>query len=341
MGRRLVRFLGSVVLAGLVATAAPGCGHESGSTRPPRAGRVAAVIKGLDNPFFRTMNDGLVDAARDGGLALRVSAAVGLQDTAGQASALESFVGQRAACYVVNPITSTNLIPSLAHIPSRTPIVNIDSPVDATAARAAGVAISTYIGTDNVAAGRLAARAMARFVAPGARVAVIAGIPGDATSGARTQGFRDGARGRFAVVQTVAADFDRRRAELAAEDLLRADPRLAGIFAVNDEMALGMARAVGAAGRRGEVALIGLDGIREALDAVQRGAVTATVAQYPYTIGRLGIQACAAATRGKRLPAEVDAPIQLITSANVARARARFPHPVAPFHDTLPALAGR
>jgi ribose transport system substrate-binding protein len=341
MDRRLLRCFGSVVLAGLAATAVPGCGGDSGSTPPEPSRRVAAVIKGLDNPFFRTMNDGLVATARHGGVALRVSAAVGLQDTAGQASALESFVGQRAGCYVVNPITSTNLIPSLAHIPSRTPIVNIDSPIDAKAAYAAGVATRTYIGTDNVAAGGLAARAMARYVDPGARVAVIAGIPGDATSGARTQGFRDAARGRFAVVQTIAADFDRRRAELAAEDLLRSDPRVAGLFAVNDEMALGIARAVRAAGRRGEVAVIGLDGIREALDAVQRGAVSATVAQYPYAIGQLGVEACAAAMRGKQLPARVDAPIQLITSSNVARARAKFPQPVAPFHDALAALAGR
>jgi ABC-type sugar transport system substrate-binding protein len=323
---------------GLLAVAVAGCGGGAGSSQTAQRGQVAAVIKGLDNPFFQTMNEGLLAAAQRRHVSLRVSAAAGLQDTAGQASALESFVGQRAGCYLVNPITSTNLIPPLAHVASRTPIVNIDSPVDRRAAHAAGVSIKTYIGTDNVAAGRLAAGAMDRFVDPGARVAIIAGIPGDATSGARARGFRAGARGRFTVAQTIAADFDRNRAELAAEDLLRTEPRIAGLFAVNDEMALGVARAVDAAGRRGKVAVMGLDGISEALRAVQRGAISATVAQYPYTIGQLGVEACLAAMRGRRLPANVDAPIQLITPANVRRARARFPQPVAPFRDPLGSL---
>jgi ribose transport system substrate-binding protein len=284
------------------------------------------------------MDQGLVAAARRYRVPLRVSAAAGLQDTAGQASTLESLIARQAGCYLVNPISSANLIPSLAHIPARTPIVNIDSPVDAAAARAAGVRIRTYIGTDNVAAGRLAANAMAGRVKPGAAVAVIAGIPGDATSGARTQGFQAGAKGRFSVVRTVAADFDRQRAQLAAEELLRSNPRLGGLFAVNDEMALGVTKAVRSAGRQGDVTVIGLDGIREALQAVQRGAVSATVAQYPYAIGQLGVEACLAAVRGKRLPAQIDAPVQLITGANAGRALARFPKPVAAFADPLAEL---
>ncbi|MFL5842479.1 MAG: substrate-binding domain-containing protein [Thermoleophilaceae bacterium] len=330
---------GSAFLSVLLAGAAIGCGGGgSDSASPARKGQVAAVIKGLDNPFFKTMDQGLLAGARKYSVPLRVSAAAGLQDTAGQASTLESLVAQEADCYLVNPISSANLIPSLAHIPKRTPIVNIDSPVDGAAARAAGVRIRTYIGTDNVAAGELAADAMADLVRPGAAVAVITGIPGDATSGARTNGFEKGARGRFSVVRTVAADFDRRRAELAAEDLLRTDLRLRGLFAVNDEMALGAAEAVRASGRQGNVAVIGLDGIREALEAVQRGAVSATVAQYPYAIGQLGVEACVAAVRGKSLPARIDAPVQLITGANAGRALARFPEPVAAFDDPLAAL---
>jgi ABC-type sugar transport system substrate-binding protein len=334
-GRR-VWLLGSAVAA--LGTAA-GCGSDTSDAPAGGNGSVAAVIKGLDNPFFQTMHEGLLATAQRRHIPLRVSAAAGLQDTAGQASALESFAGQRAGCYVVNPITSTNLIQSLAHVPDATPIVNIDSPVDLAAARAAGVRIKTYIGTDNVAAGRLAAAAMARQVDPGAHVAIIAGIPGDATSGARATGFRAGARGHFRVVQTIAADFDRTRAQLATEDALRADRRLRGVFAVNDEMALGVAKAVDDAGRRGAVKVMGLDGIREALDSVRRGALTATVAQYPYTIGQLGVEACAAAMRGRTLPAQVDAPVQLVTRANVARASAQFPKPVAPFDDPLAALA--
>jgi ABC-type sugar transport system substrate-binding protein len=241
----------------------------------------------------------------------------------------------------VNPINQTNLVEPLAHVAKGVPIVNIDSPVDQAAAKALGIRITAYVGTDNGAAGRLAADAMARSVGRGARVAVIGGIPGDATSEARMRGFTDHAQGRFDVVQTSAADFDRRRASLAAAEILRARPPVEGFFAVNDEMALGIASAVAAAGQGRSVAVIGVDGIPEALDALKSGGLAATVAQYPYTIGQLGVEACLAAIRGKPVPANVVAPIQIVTRDNVGRAQTQFPRPVEPFNDVVADLLNR
>jgi ABC-type sugar transport system substrate-binding protein len=318
-------------LAAVVGTVAAAC---SGGARQAPDKSVAAVIKGLENPFFAAMSDGLTHTARREGTPLRLVAATSLQDTAGQAAKLESLAADRAGCYVVNPINQTNLIQALSHVPAGSPIVNIDSPVGMKAAAAVGVKITSYIGTDNVAAGRLAATAMTTFVPAGAKVAVIAGIPGDATSAARTEGFISGAAGR-PQVEIVSADFNHEKARRAAEDLLKTDPDVKGFFAVNDEMALGVAEAVRAAGKTGKLAVIGVDGIREALDAVQSGALSATVAQYPYTIGQLGVEACLAAVRGQRLPRRLDAPIALVTRENVAGAQAHFPEPAEPFKSPL------
>jgi ABC-type sugar transport system substrate-binding protein len=327
------------LVGGVLAAFVVGCGDGGqDSGRGDTDAAVVAVIKGVENPFFATMRDGIVATARQHDTRLRLEAAAGLQDTVGQASALESLVTQRPGCLVVNPITRTNLIEPLSHAAQGTSIVNIDSPVDRDAAAAVDVVVTTYIGTDNMAAGRRAADAMAGFVAHGARVAVIGGISGDAGSSARTQGFREGARGRFDVADTIAADFVADRARLAAQELLRAEEPVDGFFAVNDEMALGIARAVRAAGRTGDVAVIGMDGIRRALTAIERGAMSATVAQYPHTIGQLGVEACLAAMRGKDVPAKVDAPVQIVTTENVARARANFPRPAKPFDDPFARL---
>jgi ABC-type sugar transport system substrate-binding protein len=299
------------------------------------------VIKGLDNPFFVTMRDGLEAEARHRGVRITVQEAAGLQDTAGQASALASLASERVGCYVVNPINERSLIQPLAQIPGRTPVVNIDSPVDNQAAKAVGVGITTYIGTDNVAAGRLAAAAMARVVPGGSNVAVIAGIPGDASSNGRTEGFIEGARGRFDVTETVAADYDRQRAKLATAALLHSRPSLSGVFAVNDQMALGSAAAVRANDKGGKVAVIGVDGISAALAAVRHGAMSATVAQYPYTIGQLAVEACLAAMQHQALPGKIDAPIQIVTRSNVARAQLKYPRSVARFEDPLVRLPHR
>ena len=331
----MTRAAGWVVLAGLLAALVPGCGGGDKKAQPAgRDVRLAAVIKGLDNPFFVTMRDGLVATAREQHAPLRLTAApTGRQDTAGQASALESLAPGRPACYVVNPINPANLIRTLANIPDGTPVVNVDSPIAKEPAKAVGVEVTTYIGTDNIAAAKLGADAMARLVGPGGRVAMITGIPGDVASGTRSEGFTLGVRGRFQVVETVAADYERSKAERASEDLLRRDPHIAGFFAVNDLMALGVADAVRAQGRRGKVAVVGFDGIRQALTAVRRGELSATVAQYPYTMGQLAVEACLAAVRRESVPANIDAPIQVVSRQNVARAQASFPKPAEAFND--------
>jgi ribose transport system substrate-binding protein len=324
------------MLAGLVAGLTVGCGSA-----PPGGGgpvRVDAVIKALDNPFFVSMRDGIAEAARRSKVSLRLATAPGAQDTAAQASILESLVGQRAACYIVNPIDGANLITPLAHLAPHTPIVNVDNPVNATEAAAVGVKITSFVGTNNRGAGGLAADAMSTFVRHGARVAVLTGLSGS-TSNDRVAGFVQGVRGRFRIVGTVTADYERGKARLAAADLLRSDRQISGFFAANDLMALGAAAAVRAAGRTRKVAVVGFDGIREALTAVRAGAMSATVSQYPYTMGQLAVDACIAAAHGQSVQARIEAPVQIITRDNVAAAERDFPRPLkppkSPFLDPL------
>jgi ABC-type sugar transport system substrate-binding protein len=328
-----------ILVAAVLATgAAAGCGDDDSGTHDGGGERLGVVIKGLDNPFFAAMQEGVLAAADDRKADVRLSAATGLEDTAGQASKLEALIGEEVDCYVVNPISQSNLAEALSHVPQHTPIVNIDSPVGAEEARALGIDISTYIGTDNEAAGGLAADTMAELVGRGASVGVIGGISGDATSAARIDGFRASARGRFDPLDPVSADWDERKAMLAARTLLRDEPGIAGFFAANDQMALGVAEAVADHGHQGRVAVVGVDGIQEALEAIDRGAMSATVSQYPYTIGSLGVEACLAATSGEPLPAKVDAPIQVVTRRNVARAKENFPRPVLPFKSPFAAF---
>jgi ABC-type sugar transport system substrate-binding protein len=316
-------------------------GGGNGSAAGGNGGKsVGVMIKGLDNPFFAAMNDGVKAAAQQTGADVQVQAAASLTDTSGQASKLEALIGQNKSCYVVNPITQTNLVQPLARVPGDTPVVNIDSPVGADAAKEAGLSISTYIGTDNVAAGGMAADTMADLVKGGGKVGVIGGVSGDATSNARVEGFTSGAKGRFEPLKTVAGDWDRSKALNAAEDLMRANPDIKGFFAANDQMALGIAQAVKNAGKQGKIAIVGVDGIEDALKAIKSGDMSATVSQYPYTIGEMGIEACLAAAKGNDLPANVKAPVQVVTKANVAKAEKNFPKPVESYDDPFKTLIG-
>jgi ABC-type sugar transport system substrate-binding protein len=264
-----------------------------------------------------------------------VQAAANITDTSGQADRLNAMAQQGYDCYVVNPISGTNLVQGLAQIAAEgTPVVNIDSPVEADAASKAGLELSTYIGTDNVEAGKLGGEAMVEALGGNGTVALVGGISGDVTSGARLDGFEQAA-GDLEIIQTVSADWDRQIAQTRATDILSANPDLAGFFSANDDMALGIARAVANAGRTGEVAIIGVDGIEDALRAVESGDITATVAQYPYAIGQMGVQACEKAAAGEELPESVTAPVAVVTEANAPDALEAFPAPFEEFDNPL------
>ncbi|WP_051342156.1 substrate-binding domain-containing protein [Pseudonocardia spinosispora] len=329
--------LAALTVAGLAACAG---GEPAGNAVSTGHPRIAVVIKGVDNQFFQAMRDGIEDSGAASGTSVTVQAATAITDTTGQADKLSGLAGQDYGCYLVNPISGTNLVQGIAQLAaSGRAIVNIDSPVDPIAARAVGARIATYIGTDNVAAGAMAARRLAALLPPsGGEVAVVGGIAGDVTSGNRIQGFVGALGPGIRVVQTAAADWDRQQALTKATDILAASPRVAGFFAANDDMGLGVARAVANAGRVGQVQVVSVDGNPDALAAVRSGELAATVAQYPYAIGEMGVDACRAAASGASLPTKVDAPVALITTDDVDRAIAAAPKPFTEYTNPFPAL---
>jgi ribose transport system substrate-binding protein len=271
---------------------------------------------------------------------LSVRAAKSQADLKGQAAGLRALVAAKKACYVVNPISGTNLIAPLRGV--RRPIVNIDSPVDRAAARRVGVQVRTFIGTDDFAAGRLAGAKMVSLLPRGGTVALFNGTASSINSRRRLSGFSRGIRRTgVRVVARVNADYSRTTAEIAAERILQRHPGLSGFFAANDLMALGIADAIRSTGKTAHVVIIGVDGISEALDAVRSGSISATVSQYPYVMGKMAVEACVAAVRGARLPAKVDSPVALVTKSNVARASATFPRPFRGYSDPFERLLRR
>lgn len=293
------------------------------------------MIKGLDNPFFQAMEDGINAAAAESGSQVTVQAATSITDTTGQAEKLTAMAQQDFNCFVVNPISGTNLVQALAPIAAEgTPIVNIDSPLDEAAAEEADVVAATYIGTNNEAAGGKAGDYMVETINSG-QVALIGGIAGDVTSQARLDGFTAAVDGKLDIVQTTAADWERQKALTAATDIMAANPDLKGFFAANDDMGLGIARAVANAGKTGQIAVISVDGNEDALKSVAAGELTATVAQYPYEIGALGVQACEAVLAGQEIPTEIESPTALVTKDNAEQAIAAFPAPFEEYQNPL------
>jgi ABC-type sugar transport system substrate-binding protein len=336
--KRWVIFAATVGSTALLLTGCSASSDPAQSTDAAAAGpvKVAAVIKGLDNPFFQFMESGINDLAKTTDANVVIQSAADITDTTGQADRLSALANQDFQCFIVNPISGNNLIQGIAQIAANgIPIVNIDNPIDADAAKAAGAEIATYIGTDNVKAGEMVAAQLALLVPDGGDVAAVGGIAGDVTSGQRIEGFTNGlAAGKFTLVQTVSANWDRQEALTQAATILHANPQLKAFFVANDDMAMGVSRAVQDAGLRSSVKVVSVDGI----DGVASGDIDAAVAQYPYVVGKMGLEACLASAAGAKLPKSALSPIALVTPENAAKAQAAFPEPADAYEDPFAAL---
>ena len=75
----------------------------------------------------------------------------------------------------------------------------------------------------------------------------------------------------------------------ATSNILRQHPDLVGVYANNDGMAFGVYEAVNAGGKTAQVAVVGTDGIAEAKKSIADGQMRATVAEFPYQEGVLGV----------------------------------------------------
>ncbi|WP_083709741.1 substrate-binding domain-containing protein [Leifsonia sp. ALI-44-B] len=331
---RTARIAVPLGVAALVLTGCSGGGATGGDGTSST--KVAAVIKGLDNPFFQYMETGINDTAKSDDVSVQVQAAADIGDTTGQADKLTALVGQDFGCYIVNPISGTNLVQALSQVSTAgKTIVNIDQPIDADAAKTANLDIATYIGTDNEAAGGKAGDFVLGQIDPGSEVAIIGGIAGDVTSAARIDGFKAAVGSDVDVIQETAADWKREMALTQATDIIAANPDVKAFFAANDDMGLGIVKAVENAGKTGEITVVSVDGNEDALESVKAGGLSATVAQYPFAVGQLGVQACEVATSGGDLPKNIESPTALVTSAEADQALDAFPQPFAPFENPL------
>ncbi len=185
--------------------------------------------------------------------------------------------------------------------------------------RIEGVEVVSYVGYRQREAGREVGRFLARILRGSGSILVLKGLP-NSSSAERVAGFRSEIV-RYPNLRIVAArqaDWEREKSRRVVERILSEHP-LDAIYAVSDEMALGAADAVAAAGRLGEIFIVGLDGTRAALQAIRDGAMTATLNTNPREMGRILMRTVVRGlNRHDRVDPEIFSPINIVNLENVA-----------------------
>ena len=282
--------------------------------------QVGLVMKSLANEFFKDMTEGAIaHQKKRGDFALKT---VGMKDETdfdAQTTAVESFVTQKMDVIVIAPADSKAMVAPIARaIKAGVTVVNFDVALDQAAMKKAGLNLA-FIGPDNRAGAKLAGDALAKALGPGAKVVIIEGNPGADNAQQRKAGFMDAATaGKLNVVASRTAMWETEEANKVFTNILTANPDIKGVMAANDSMALGVAKALDAAGKGGKILVVGFDNIPAIRPLIKSGSVLATVDQFGSAMAAnaidLGIKS---RKSGKPLEGWVKTPVELVTAKNL------------------------
>jgi ribose transport system substrate-binding protein len=280
-------------------TPAPGApGGTAGAAARPK---VALVMKSLANDFFATMAKGAQahHQAHAAQYDLLISGIKNETDLGEQVNLVEQAVAQGAAAIVIAPADSKALVPALRRAQQQgVVIVNIDNRLDADAVREAGLTLS-FVGPDNRDGARRVGLAVAARLKPGDEVAIVEGVTTAFNGQQRRLGFEEAMRSAgMNLVATQSGEWEMEKANTVAANLLTAHPQLKALLCANDNMAIGAAAAVAAAGRTQQVLIAGFDDIDAIKPLLADGRVVATADQHADQLAAFGIERALATLGG-------------------------------------------
>ncbi|MDD6195309.1 D-ribose ABC transporter substrate-binding protein [[Clostridium] aminophilum] len=289
--------------AAAASEAASEASKESGAAV---SGSIGLSVSTLNNPFFVTLEEGAEAKAKELGVEL-VSVDAG-DDSAKQASDIEDLISKKVSVLIVNPVDSDAVAPAVKDaIAAGIKVIAVDRVVN-------GVDVDCSIASDNVAGAESATKFLTELVGKDAKVAELQGTPGASAAIDRGTGFHNIADKNLKVVSSQTGNFNRSEGMTVMENMLQADAEIKGVFAANDEMALGAIEAIGDK----DIAVVGFDATDDALKSIQDGKMKATIAQQPDLMGATAVDTAAKLMNGETVEKSIPVEVTLVSKDNVS-----------------------
>jgi ribose transport system substrate-binding protein len=262
------------------------------------------------NPYWAAFEEGAKAKGKELGVDVEVVAPPSETDVQAQINQVEDLIAQKVDGVALAP-TDPNALAAV-----------VDQ------AKAAGINVVfvdgagtnkdvPFVGTNNLEGGKLAGSFMCKGLPRGSEVAILQGVISTTNGADRYNGAKEALEGcGMKVVAAQPADWDRAKALSATESILAGNPDIKGIFASNDNMALGAVESLKAAEKLQDVMVVGYDANPAAAASILAGEMTASVAQAPKKMAGLGIQTLVDLKAGKKVEMSVDPGTVLVTKKN-------------------------
>lgn len=268
----------------------------------------------LNNPFFVNMMAGAQLAADERGIEL--VALGGDNDITKQVSQVEDFIAQEMDAILVQTVDTTGIVSAIEECNAA------GIPVITTAETPTGGEILCAIAFDSYESGYNGGQYIAGVLEGKGNVVELVGVLGQETSRQKSEGFQNAIAeySNMTVLASQPAEYDRATAMSVMENMLQTFDDIDAVYAANDEMALGAAQAIEAAGLTGEIFVMGNDGTDEALEAVANGTLGATNATPGYIQGYIAVDIAYRYLNGEEVPEKISEKNTVIDKTNLADA---------------------
>jgi ribose transport system substrate-binding protein len=291
---------------------APNSSTQNGSAHP----KIALIMKSLANDFFATMAQGARrhQAQHPADYELLVSGIKNETDLTEQVNLVEQAVAQGANAIVIAPADSKALVPALRRAQEAgLVIVNIDNRLDADVVKQSGLTVS-FVGPDNREGARRVGMALATKLNPGDEVAIIEGVTTAFNGQQRRAGFEDAMQAAgMKLIAVQSGEWEMDKANTVTANLLSAHPHLKALLCANDNMAIGAVTAVAAAGKTGQVLVVGFDDILAVKPLLANGSLVATANQHADQLAVFGIELALASLNGGKSGKDRITAVDLVT----------------------------
>ena len=275
--------------------------------------RVVVFTKNVTNPFWKAVRVGADKAARTLGVEIEHAAPTRPDNIEEQTRLVEDWIVRRPDAFVFVPVDYKALVPSIEKVNrAGIPIVIFSN-------RMSGVEFVSYVGSDDETIGYELAKYLFKTLGGRGKVIHIDGVPAAITAQNRKKGFERALR-EFPGIELLASqpgNYRRLPAVHVMENLMQRFPVIDAVWAANDDMAVGIAEALAAAGRGGRTKVVGIDAIPDGAAAIDKELMLASADYSGHDQGYLAVTAAVKHLRGERVPKEIALPVVIVEKSNV------------------------
>jgi ribose transport system substrate-binding protein len=293
--------LKAAILAALSITA--GVAHADGET-------LAVFTKNLTNPYFQSVRLGAESAAKEMHASVTNYVPTKPDSIPEQMSQIDDVIVKKPSAVVFIPVDFKAMGPGVAKLnAAKIPTVNI---VD----KAQSGSFVAFVGASDYQIGRQTARYLFKSLGSKGSIIILEGVRGTSTSDERMRGFRDALKEApgIKVLSTQPGNYQRLQALQVMENLLQTYPKVDGVLAANDAMAIGALDALDGANLHAKV--VGINASKEAVDMIKQGKLLASGDYSGFKQGCIGAMAAIRSLRGQPVPKDIALKSEVVTSAN-------------------------